>query len=139
MRTTATPRRKATKAELVQILLGKVNKWINEGHTPLEAVEMLTPRQYDFLIDQNVDFDGILLTEEQQKNSHEVRRRQRICKDGGYNKKYPQSKQELYNGICAYLEAQGATIIPREKPNYRDLDFTLNDTHYRIVLSNPRQ
>lgn len=122
----------------MQVLTGKVEKWIAEGIPPDEAVGRLTERQYDFLIDQNVDLDKYLLTTEQIKASHEARRATRTCKPGGYNKKYPQSKQDLYNGIVSYIQSQGATVLPREKQNFRDLDFTIGETHYRIVLSNPR-
>lgn len=132
------PRRKATKAELVQILLNKVEQWIASGIPPDEAVNKLTMRQYDFLIDQNVNLDKYMLTEEQIEASREVRRAARTCKPGGYNKKYPQSKQDLYNGICSYIQSQGAIIQQREKQNFRDLDFVIGDTHYKIVLSNPR-
>lgn len=138
MSETSEPRKKLSKAELVQVLTGKVEKWIAEGIPPEEAVGRLTDKQYDFLIDQDVDLDKYLLSAEQIKASHEVRRAQRTCKPGGYNKKYPQSKQDLYNGIVSYIQSQGATVLPREKQNFRDLDFTIGETHYRIVLSNPR-
>lgn len=135
---TSQPRRKATKAELVKILTGKVEQWINEGIPPDEAIGRLSERQYDFLIDQNVDLDKYLLTPEQIKATHELRKAPRRCSPNGYNKKYPQSKQDLYNGLVTYIQSQGATIQPREKQNFRDLDFTIGETHYKIVLSNPR-
>ena len=128
-----------SKDELKSILLAKVSQWIDHGDTPEQAIEKLTPRQYDFLIDQGVGFDALLLTPEQLKNAQTVKRAARSPSPGGYNKKYPQSKQDLYNGIVAYIQTQGAEVVPREKPNYRDLDFTINGTAYRIVLSNPRK
>ena len=96
------PRRRATKAELRDILLNKLNSWVEQGDTPEQAIERLTLRQYDF------------------------------------HKKYPQAKQDLYNGLVEYLTAQGAEIIPLERQNFRDLEFTLAGTKYKIVLSNPR-
>lgn len=133
------PRRRATKAELTQILLGKVNQWVEEGCTPEEAVERLTPKQYDFLIDQGVNLDNLILTPEQQKAAQTIMASQAGRRKGmKYNKKYPQEKQDLYNGLVDHLEGMGATIIPTERCNFRDLDFTLNGTKYRIVLSNPR-
>lgn len=132
------PQRKCTKAELKQILLDKVNKWINEGNTPEEAIEKLTLKQYDFLIDQGVDFDNLLLTPEQRKNVSLAKRAPRSCSPNGYNKKYPESKQALYNALVDFIKTQGAEVIPREKQNYRDLDFTIQGTVYKIVLSNPR-
>lgn len=138
MRNTAETGKRLSKAELAQVLVSKVEKWIAEGIPPNDAIGKLTEKQYDFLIDQNVDLDKYLLTPEQIKNSHEVRRAARTVKAGGYNKKYPKSKQDLYNSICEFIQSQGATIQPREKQNFRDLDFTIGETHYRIVLSNPR-
>lgn len=138
MRYTATPQRKLSKAELVDVLKGKLDEWIKGGCTPEEAVEKLTIKQYDFLIDQGVDLDNYLLTPEQIQNTRTVKRAPRRLSPDGYNKKYPKSKQELYNGIVEYLQTQGAEIIPRDKCNYRDIDFMLNGVHHKIVLSNPR-
>lgn len=133
------PRRRATKAELTQILLGKVNQWVEEGCTTEEAVERLTPKQYDFLIDQGVNLDNLILTPEQQKAAQTIMASQAGRRKGmKYNKKYPQAKQDLYNSLVEHLEGMGATIIPAERCNFRDLDFTLDGTKYRIVLSNPR-
>lgn len=133
------PRRRATKAELTQILLGKVNQWVEEGCTPEEAIERLTPKQYDFLIDQGVNLDNLILTPEQQKAAQTIMASQAGRRKGmKYNKKYPQAKQDLYNSLMEHLEGMGASIIPAERCNFRDLDFTLDGTKYRIVLSNPR-
>lgn len=131
--------KRLSKAELKSILLAKVDGWIKSGDTPEDAIGKLTERQYDFLIDQGVDFDALLLTPEQLANAQSIRRAGRSCSPNGYNKKYPQSKQDLYNGIVEFIKSQGAEIIPREKLNYRDLDFTIEGTAYRIVLSNPRK
>lgn len=133
------PPRRQSKAELQAILLGKLDEWIKSGDTPEEAVERLTLRQYDFLINQGVDLDALLLTPEQLRNTQTVKKAGRTVKPGGYNKKYPQAKQDLFNGLVAYLQEQGATITPKEKENFRDLDFTIQGTAYRIVLSNPRK
>ena len=134
------PRRRMTKAQLTETLLKKYQQWIDEGATPQEAIEKFTPRQYDFLIDQDIDFDNIMLTTEQQKAAAEILKSQAGRRKGmKYNKKYPQSKQDLYNGIVEHLTSQGAEIMPAERCNFRDLDFTLNGVHYRIVLSNPRK
>lgn len=129
---------KLTKAELKTELLRRLSEWIDGGSTPAEAVERLTLRQYDFLVDMGVDFDQLLLTPEQIKNAQSIKRAPRSLSPNGYNKKYPQTKQELYNGIVEYLQTQKADIVPREKQNYRDIDFTLNGVKYRIVLSLPR-
>lgn len=133
------PRRRATKAELTEILMGKFHQWLNEGLTPEQAIEKFTPKQYDFLCDQEVDFDQWLLTPEQRKAVSEVRKAQRTVKPGGYNKKYPEPKMNLYMSIVEHITAMGAEIIPKEKENFRDLDFTLDGTKYKIVLSNPRK
>lgn len=135
-----TPRKRLTKAELVDVLVKKVNDWIAEGIDPEEAVGRLTDKQYDFLIDQGVNLDELLLTPEQLKARQSIMASQAGRRKGmKYNKKYPQAKQDLYNGLVAHLLTQGADIIPAERCNFRDLDFTLNGTKYRIVLSNPRQ
>lgn len=133
------PPRRQSKAELQAILLRKLDEWIKSGDSPEKAVERLTLRQYDFLINQGVDLDSLLLTPEQLRNAQSVKKAGRTVKPGGYNKKYPQAKQDLFNGLVAYLQEQGATITPKEKENFRDLDFTIQGTAYRIVLSNPRK
>lgn len=132
------PRRRATKAELRDILLNKLNSWVEQGDTPEQAIERLTLRQYDFLIEQGVDLDNFILTPEQQKAAGDILKTQAGRKRGAYNKKYPQAKQDLYNGLVEYLTAQGAEIIPLERQNFRDLEFILAGTKYKIVLSNPR-
>lgn len=129
---------KCSKSEYKDKLLALLNTWIDSGDSPETAVGKLTQRQYDFLIDMDVDLDALLLTPEQRKNISEIKRSHRSCSPNGYNKKYPQNKQDLYNGILNYIQSQGATIIPRDKQNYRDLDFTIDGTAYKIVLSNPR-
>lgn len=132
------PRRPQTKKERVAYLLNLLEKWQREGATPEEAIEKLTIKQYDFLIDADVNLDNLTLTTEQQKAIKEITKAPRRLSPNGYNKKYPQSKQELYTSIVEHLKAQGATIEPREKQNFRDLDFTLAGVKYKIVLSNPR-
>ena len=80
------------------------------------------------------------LTPEQLKNAQSIMGKQAGRRKGmKYNKKYPKSKQDLFNGIVEYLQGQGAEIMPAERQNFRDLDFTLNGVHYKIVLSNPRK
>lgn len=133
------PPRPPSKKDRIDALLARVNGWLAEGNTIDEALEKLTPKQYDFLIDNDIDFDALQFTPEQLKAISQVKKAQRTVKPGGYNKVYPQSKQDLYNGIVAYVQSQGAEIIPREKTNFRDLDFTIDGTRYKIVLSNPRK
>ena len=130
------PRRPSAK-ELEKILLAKIDKWISEGDTPEEALEKLTVRQYDFLIDRDVNLDNLTMTTEQQQAVKAV---MRSARPSGlqYKKKYPESKQELYNGLVDFVKSQGGEIHEREKINFRDLDFTINGVHHRIVLSNPR-
>lgn len=135
----AKPQRRPSKDELQRILLAKLDEWIKGGDTPEEAVEKLSIRQYDFLINQGVDLDALLLTPKQLAAAHSVKKAGRTVKPGGYNKKYPQPKQNLFMGIVAHIESIGGEIIPKEKENFRDLDFTLDGTHYKIVLSNPRK
>lgn len=131
--------RRQSKADLANALLKKLDDWMKAGDTAEEAVEKLSIRQYDFLVDYGIDLDNLLLTPEQQKAVQEVKKATRTCKPGGYNKKYPQPKQNLFMGIVEHLQTLGAEIHPKEKENFRDLDFTLDGTHYKIVLSNPRK
>lgn len=133
------PPRRQSKADLTKALLARLDQWMKEGDTPEEAVGKLSQRQYDFLIDQDIDLDNLLLTSEQLQAVKEVKKATRTVKAGGYNKKYPKAKQDLFQGIVDHLTAKGATIHPKEKENFRDLDFTLDDVHYKIVLSNPRK
>ncbi len=127
------------KDDRANILLKQIADWMEKDRlSGEEAVEKLSIQQYDFLVDYGVNLDNLLLTPEQLKAASEVKRVKRAPSPNGYNKKYPQEKQDLYSSICKHLEGLGAEIIPREKQNFRDLDFTLNGTKYRIVLSNPR-
>lgn len=127
-----------TKSERKVQLLAQLDAHIKSGISPADAIEKLSLEDYDFLVDAGVDFDSLILTPEQMKVVSEVKRAPRTVKEGGYNKKYPQSKMDLYNAIAEFVQSNGAEIIPRDKLNYRDLDFVLGNTHYKIVLSNPR-
>ena len=87
------PRKRLTKAELTEVLLKKVNDWIEGGDSPEDAVGRLTDKQYDFLIDQGVDFDSLLLTPEQLKNAQSIMGKQAGRRKGmKYNKKYPEEQ-----------------------------------------------
>lgn len=131
-------RKRPNKKEHIQKLLNFINKSIREGNTPDEAIGKLSMKQYDFLIDNDVNLDKLLLTADQQKTLNEIKRTPRKVFENGYNKKYPLSKQELYNSIVLFLKSQNATIQEREKQNYRDIDFIVNNERYKIVLSQPR-
>lgn len=126
------------KDERARILLNQLDSWMKEGLSGEDAVNKLSINQYDFLIDYGVNLDNLLLTAEQQKNVREVKAVRRSPSPQGYNKKYPQQKQQLYNYIAEAVKAFGGEIIPREKQNFRDLDFTVEGKKYKIVLSNPR-
>lgn len=130
--------RRQSKKDLANALLKKLDEWQKAGDTPEEAIEKLTIRQYDFLIDYGVNLDNLILTTEQQKAISAITKAPRTCKPGGYDKKYPKSKIELYTDLKQHIEGMGAIVTPREKENYRDLDFTLEGIAYKIVLSNPR-
>ncbi len=120
------------------MLLRTLDKWQREGDTPEEALERLSVKQYDILIDAGVNFDNLILTPEEQKAIQEITRAPRPNFPNGYAKRYPESKQALYGSLVEHLKEQGAVIQERPKQNYRDLDFTIGDTLYKIVLSNPR-
>lgn len=93
------------------------------------------------MVDYGFNTDEWVMTKEQLENVKAVKAQQRTRSKSpnGYHKIYPQSKMELFTNISNYLVSLGATVSPAEKCNYRDLDFTLNGIHYKIVLSNPRK
>ena len=139
------PPRKApprqSKEQLANILVNKCLEYIAQGHTADEAIEKLSARQYDFLCDYK---EGVYLDKIRPETAAEKAVRSDMAnagrkpREGGYNKKYPEPKKALYTAIMEKVTELGAEIIPREKQNFRDLDFVLDGTHYRIVLSNPR-
>ena len=130
-----------SKEQLANILVAKCQEFIAQGHTPDEAIERLSARQYDFLCDYK---DGVYLdkirpetaTEKQVRS--DMAKADRKLREGGYNKKYPEPKKNLYMSIVEHIQSLGGEVHPKAKENFRDLDFTLDGTHYRIVLSNPR-
>ena len=130
--------KRSSKKDRIDALQASLKRWVSEGCTPQQAIDKLTPAQFDFLIDNDVNLDSYSLTPEQIKNVKEITRSARRLSPDGYNKKYPLEKQVLYNDIVKMLVSQGALVQERAKPNYRDLDFTLNNVKYKIVLSNPR-
>jgi hypothetical protein len=129
--------RRQSKKDLANALLAKLQQWQDEGDTAEQAIERLTLKQYDFLIDYGVNLDNLILTPEQKKAVTAITSAGRP-KGLVYNKKYPQSKQDLFNTIRQCVIQNGATITEREKENFRDLDFTIDGIEYKIVLSNPR-
>ena len=131
------PRRTSNKDRKAAIL-AKLAEWQAAGCTPQEAAERLTPAQWDFMVDQGVDLDALVLTPEQLANRGKTAKRERRKSPEGYKKKYPEEKQHLYACFRVLVEGMGAEVIPREKENYRDLDFILNGKHYKVVLSEPR-
>lgn len=133
------PPKRASKADRKNALLAKFQEWLNNGDTAEEAIARFTPAQYDFLIDCDVDFDSLTMTPQQLATVKAMTKAPRTVKPGGYNKQYPQEKQDLYNALVALIESRGGEIQPRQKQNFRDLDFTIQGTAYKIVLSNPRK
>lgn len=130
------PQRRLSRKEYTEKLLGYIDLWQGEGDTPDEAIGKLSQKQYDFLIDQDVNLDNLILSEKQQQAIKEITKAHRP-KGLSYNKKYPQNKQDLYSSIVAHLETQGAKEIVTNK-NFRDLDFEISGVKFKIVLSNPR-
>ena len=130
--------RRQSKKDLANALLARLEQWQKDGCTAEEAIEKLTLKQYDFLIDYGVNLDSLILTAEQQKAVDVMKKSPRPLFANGYTKKYPQDKQDLFQKLVECVTANGAEIAPREKQNFRDLDFTINGTAYKIVLSQPR-
>ena len=127
-----------SKAELFNILKDKLEKEKAKGKSGEECLEILTLKQYDFMCDYAESYIDSFLSNSTSATSTGEKRQRRLSPNG-YNKIYPQEKMDLFNAICSFLNEKGATIIPKEKENYRDLDFELNGKHYKIVLSNPRK
>lgn len=130
-----------SKEQLANILVAKCQEFMAQGHTADEAIERLSARQYDFLCDYK---EGVYLdklkpeTAEEKAVRQSMTRAERKPREGGYNKKYPEPKKNIYAGLVEFVQSIGGTIHPKEKENFRDLDFTLDGKHYRIVFSNPR-
>lgn len=133
------PPRRQSKEDLKKALLARLDAWINEGNTPMQAVERLSQKQFDFLADcEDVDLDNYTMTQAQRDAVKEIQRAPRPTFPNGYTKRYPQDKKDLYNQIMEFLVSRGASVDEREKQNFRDMDFTINGKKYKIVLSEPR-
>lgn len=128
--------RPPSKKDRVKAILATIQRNIENGDTQEQAVEKLSLAQYDFLVEQDVNLDNLILTPEQQKAIKEVTRAPRPS-GLTYNKKYPKERQELYNSLADCIIEQGGREVVRNK-NFRDLDFEINGAKYKIVLSNPR-
>lgn len=130
-----------SKEDLANALVRIVQKHMENGLTVDEALEKLSMRQYDFLVDYK---DGVYLDKLKPVSAEEkaaqaaMTKADRKVREGGYNKKYPEPKKNLYMSLVQHIQELGGEIHPKAKENFRDLDFTLDGTHYRIVLSNPR-
>lgn len=130
-----------SKEDLAKALVRICEKHVADGLTVDEAIGKLSPRQYDFLCDYK---DGVYLDKIRPETPAEKAARSEMTKadkkvhEGGYNKKYPEPKKNLYMSIVQHIQSLGGIVQGKEKENFRDLDFTLDGVHYRIVLSNPR-
>ena len=128
-----------SKAEYADFLKKKLQAEKAKGTPPDKCLEILSEKQYDFLADYDDFLDVFMEAKPLNASNIGGEKRQRRLSPDGYNKIYPQDKIDLFNAISSFLNEQGATIMPKPKENYRDLDFTLNGKHYKIVLSNPRK
>ena len=136
------PRRKLSVAEYGKLLMDRVHKELNNGLSPDKAIEKaLTPSQYDWLVDHDFDLDSILLSKEQQEAVKETVRKAhtRRLSPEGYNKKYPQEKQALYELVKKAIEENGGMVTCPEKMNFRDMEIDWKGKKYKIVLSQPRK
>lgn len=135
-----TPPRQS-KQDLAENLVRIVRRHMETGLTVDEALEKLSMRQYDFLCDYK---DGEYLDQLRPETAEEKAVRQSMTKadrktrEGGYNKKYPEPKKNIYTALVQFVRDMGGEVHPKAKENFRDIDFTLDGTHYRIVFSNPR-
>lgn len=132
--------RRPSKHDRATELLTKVQAEISAGKSIDEALEVLTLAQYDFLCDYLGDeLDKVILSPEQQSNIREMMKKGvgRPLFPNGYEKKYPKFKRDFHAKLVALIVAEGGEIIPREKENYRDIDFIMDGIHQRIVYSVP--
>lgn len=132
--------RNPSKREWASTLLTRLQTALDSGKTTEEALETLTPRQYDFLIDYcDLDIDSLILTPEQLANVRELMKKGagRPTFPNGYDKKYPPEKRAFFEKLTEFIIEQGGEIAERPKCNYRDIDFTLDGKRYRIVYSAP--
>ena len=147
MATTPTPEKprvkRPSKAERADILFARLEKAIADGLTVDEAMEKLTPSQYDFLCGDEFAgrLDALTTTKEQREATQKARQigRESGKPRGHYSKKYSDEKQEIYAKLVETVQELGGEILPKERENFRDLDFMRNGKHYRIVFSNPRK
>lgn len=135
--------RRPSKAERADILFARLEKAIAEGKTAEQAMELLTPAQFDFLCgDDFADrLDALTTTQEQREATKSARQigREAGKPRGHYSKKYSSEKQAIFGELVETVKRLGGEVIPKERENFRDLDFTMPDgKHYRIVFSNPR-
>lgn len=134
--------RRPSKAERANILFNQLEKAIADGLTVDQALEKLTPAQYDFLCgDDFADrLDQLTTTAEQRAATAKMRQigRESGKPRGPYNKKYSDEKQAIFAALVETVRELGGEIVPRERENFRDLDFHLSGKHYKIVFSNPR-
>lgn len=131
-----------SKKERAEKLFAKLEKEIAEGKTLEQAMESLTPAQYDFLCDDDFAdrLDSLTTTKEQRDATRAMRQigRESGKPRGHYNKKYSDEKQAIFAALVETVQELGGEIVPRERENFRDLDFHLSGKHYKIVFSNPR-
>jgi len=127
-----------TKKERISYLLNCVANWQRQGMTEMEAISKLSLKQYDFLIDCGIDFQSMQLSENQQLAVSAITRNPRPVFPNGYQKRYPKGKQDVYSSIVKCLEEMGASVNAPEKCNYRDIEFSISDVTYKLILSIPR-
>lgn len=134
--------RRPSKAERAEILFARLEKAIADGQTVEQAMDSLTPAQYDFLCgDEFADrLDSLTTTKEQRDATQQARQigRESGKPRGHYNKKYSTEKQMIFGALLETVQELGGEVVPKERENFRDLDFMLNGKHYKIVFSNPR-
>lgn len=130
--------RKSSKKDWLQSTIKAITERIAKGENPEKVIESLSLKQYDALIDSGFDPDSLLLTPEQLQTVQQVRRSPR---PSGlvYKKTYAPDRQAVYTALVEQVKLIGGIPHDKEKENYRQLDFTLNGKHYRLVLSMPRE
>lgn len=133
--------RNPSKRDKLAAIQRVIQNNLDAGKTMTEILEseIITLAQYDFLCDNGIDLDKLILSPENYQNMKALMAKGvgRPLFPNGYDKKYPPKKREFYEKLAAFIKAEGGIIEPREKCNYRDIDFTWQDETWRIVFSKP--
>ncbi len=126
------------KKSRMQKILSAVNSNIETGMSAEQAIEKLSIEQYDFLIDNNINLDEMLLTSEQIETANKIVRSPRPVGLSYTKRNHTPALKEVYETITKAVKNLGVEEI-QQSSNLRDLSFTKGGVKYKVVLSRPRK